>query len=550
MKKVFWILLTLMIAGGAAMWWFARRDNNMYRLVPKDAHIVMSLSIPALASELSPELLGRFNMMDTLRKELLSSGDTAKFDRIRKLRESGSNFGIDFLSDLVYFMTRYEGLDFHGVVFDISDPAEFRKLIDAIDPNQYVDMRANYSVIDLSDGMFLAWNKRGGILIKNDYNYAYARNIIRSNFIVETFNRTEKESILSMEAYQNSKKPEFLFQIYANAMAMDTAKVRVYEDGMEMLQKKDQVGFSLIKDTYMIGGIKHADQSLIFDFRIISWLTGQPLKNAGEARVLSEAHARKLSEVNPIFMLTMGQRDENLDSLFMSETTKKPVEEVMAKMNWTEQDMRSILNAEMSFSFYGISRVPFDPNVDQLPFSRDLVGTDESGKVYMKVPAFNAEFVHSDRALLDRTMEKLCEYDEYFKRYEDHFLCSAFGFNFHVRPTEMGVKIGNYDASLHVNETPNPGPYQDQVLNNVTKYPFYLYTNLNGSTYNADTKDFMEKYSDSMEQASVWLSQFEYLEFKGDYGEVQMVLKFKDGDAKLLDRIIHLMDAIRNPIVS
>lgn len=551
MKKVFWILLILLVAGGAAFWWLARRDNNMYRLVPKDAHMVMSVSIPAMASEISPELLGRINWMDTVRKELLSKGDTAMFDRIRTLKDAGSNFGVDILSDLVFFTTRYEGLDFRAFVFDIADPAEFRKLINAIDPTVIVDMKANYSVINLNEGLFLAWNKRGGIIVMNDYSYAYARNIIRSNFIVETFSRQEDQSILSLEAYQNSRKEKKLMHVYANMMAMDTAKVRVYEDGDEVLRKQENIMVSSqYKDCYMVGGLKHENQALIFDGQFISWATGQSAGTAYTGKGLTEAHVNKLAEMNPMVLFTVGERGAMMDSLFANPDSKEAMQEVLSTMNWTEEECKSLLKAELSFAFHGITKVPFDPAVDQLPFDRSMIGTDESGNVFMKMPTFNLELVHADRALLERSMQKLLDFSNYFKSYDDHVLFSAFGFNFHIRPTDMGLSMGNYDANMQRGETTNNAEMRDLVLNGASKNALYTYINLNASRLNNDTRDFIQKYASSMEVSGGVLEQFEYLEIQGGSEGMKMVLKFKDGDAKLFDRVIHLFEAIRNPTVS
>lgn len=551
MKKVFWIILTLLVAGGAAFWWLARRDNNMYRLVPKDAHIVMSVSIPAMATEISPELLGRINWMDTVRKELLSKGDTAMFDRIRTLKDAGSNFGVDILSDLVFFTTRYEGLDFRAFVFDIADPAEFRKLINAIDPTVIVDMKANYSVINLNDGLFLAWNKRGGIFVMNDYSYAYARNIIRSNFIVETFSRQEDQSILSLEAYQNSRNDKKLMYVYANMMAMDTAKVRVYEDGDEVLRKRDNILVAnQYKDCYMVGGLKHENQALVFDGQFISWTTGLHAETAYAGKGLTEAHAQKLTGMNPMVLLTSGERTAMMDSLFTNPDTKESMQEMLSTMNWTEEECKSLLKAEFSFGFQGITKVPFDPAVDQLPFDRNLIGTDESGNVFMKVPTFNMEVVHADRALLDRSMKKLLDFSTFFKSYDDHVMFSALGFNFHIRPSDLGVTMGNYQANTQQSEAINNPEVRDLVLNGTTKNAVYMYVNLNASRFNDDTKEFLEKYASSMEVSGGVLQQFEYLEVMGGTEGLKLVLKFKDGDAKLFDRVIHLFEAMRNPTVS
>ncbi len=551
MKKVFWILFALLLGGGAAFWWLARRDNNMYRLVPRDAHIVMSVSIPALASEISPEVMGRFNLMDSVRKQLLDKGDTAMFNRIRTLRDQGSNFGLDILSDVVFFTTRYEGLDFRAFVFDIADPAEFRKLVNAIDPGVIVDMKANYSVINLSDGLFLAWNKRGGIVVMNEYSYAYARNIIRSNFIVETFSRSEEESILGLEAYQKSRKQDNLLQMYANIMAMDTAKVRMYEDGEEVLRKKDDLlSMGIYKDCYLTGGLKHQNQALIFEGQFTSWTTGQAASTAYLGNGLSESHARKLGSTNPLMLLSLGQRGNMMDSLFTNADSKDMMGELMATMNWSEEECKSILKSELSLAFHGVTRVPFDPAVDQLPFDRSLTGTDESGNVYMKIPTFSAELVHEDRVLLQRSMEKLLQFPDYFKRYDDHVLGTVFGFNFHIRPTDLGISVGNYNAQMQASEQQNSSEIQDLILNGASRNAMYAYFNMNVSRFNKDSKELMDQYASSMESTDGLFQQFDYMEILGGSDGLKVVLKFKQGDEKLIDRMIHLMDALRNPTVS
>lgn len=551
MKKVFWIIVVLLVGVGAAVWWFVRKDNNMYRLVPKDAHIVMSLSIPSLLSEISLDELKDLNLMDKIQGELKGMRDTAAFERIKALKESGSNFGVDLLSDVVLFKSKYEGLDFYGFVFDIADPAEFRKVLTALDPGFIIDMKANYSVMDLSEGTFLAWNKRGGIIVRNDYNYAYAKRIIRSNFIVETFSRGEDKSIISLPAFQTNRNPDYLVSLFVNYEAMDTSKVRDF-DNDEMLVAPDKVfSKAMLGKSYFAGGLKHQNQTLIMDGKIMSFETGAAPFSAYTGRGISEAHAKCIANADPICVMGCAARQTSvLDSLVAGSEIKNYWADIENALGWDETAFKSILSSEFSFAFHGVSRLPFDPETDIAPYDRSLMGMDENGEMYTKAMTFSAHLVNSDKALLRSTMDALVAKNPMVEALDEGWFFMIGDFRVHIVETPIGLCITNHTGLIDGFKQGSIGTLSDPIMNGLIQNQVFGFLNVSPTTFNEDTKGLMEKYLGEEPSGNLFFSQFENLTTTFNEGRMELRIKLKQGEEKLINRIIGIFNEIKNPAVS
>jgi Domain of unknown function (DUF4836) len=551
MKKVFYLITFILLAGGVALWWFVRKDNNMYRLVPKDAHIVLSLSIPNLIKEVSLEELKNLHLGDNVKDELMGLKDTLAAKRIKELFESGSTFGVDYKSDVIFYTTRYEGLDFQCVVFDISDPAEFRKFVNAIDPGLIIDMKANYSVLDLSDGLFLAWNKRGGIFIRNEYNYAYARRIIRSNFIVETFSRSEENCILGLPQYVNSKNDQDLISVFANYCAMDSAKVREYDDG-EVLRKKESL-YSLpgMNQMYIAGGISHENQTLVMNASMKSLVTNLPVYGGFETNGISDAHARAIAEKDPLFCFAAAARKEwSVDSLFEAPEELADFEKSLGEIGLNKLDLALLLKAEFSMAFHGFSKVPFNPETDRVPLDRSLLVMGEDGAMFSQTPTFSMQLIFQDKTQMHRIMESLMAHNPNIEHDGDHWFVQLGGFRLHLVETPLGLCATNQVAWLDKFKAGNLGVLSDQLMNGLTQNGGYLYFNANKETYDAGTQELLTKFSGRDDHVAWWDHQFDNLSMTMNDGRIEMRLKLRDGEPMLINRILKIYKEAKNPIVS
>jgi Domain of unknown function (DUF4836) len=550
MKKVFWFLLLLLIGTGAALWWYVRKDNNMYRLVPKDAHLVLSLSIPALLNEVSLEELKKLDLMDQFNQSFKTLEDTVVAKRINELRSAGSNFGVDVFSDVVFFKSRYEGLDFYGLVFDISDPAEFRKLLNAIDPGYIIDMKANYSVMDLSDGTFLAWNKRGGIVVHNDYNYAYAKKIIRNNFIVETFSRSEGESILGLPAFQNSRNPDYLVSGFANYQAMDTAKVRVYDDGESLVKQESLLAMTEVKDAYAVFGLKHQNQALILEGQLVSFVTGLSPIDGFLSGGLSDAHVQSIAAADPLFVLGCAARNGNqLDSLVANPDLSEGWREWLNKMNLNTEEAKQLFGSEVSVAFHGMKSVPFDSQEDMAPLDRSHLELGSDGDMYANEWVFSAHLVNENKQMLDKTLLALSKEFSLLQPDGEDWTLSVGSYRFFIVKTPLGLCFTN-DQENTVKYKHGPmGAMSDALMNGLTQNQMFLYANLDPATYNPLTKSAAEKLTGEG-GGNVLTRQFKFVQMSQKDGRVQLKLQLVDGEEKLFNRILKIWEQSKNPIVS
>jgi Domain of unknown function (DUF4836) len=550
MKKVFWFLFVLLVGSLVGLWWYVRKDNNMYRLVPKDAHLVMSLSIPALLNEISIDELKKLDIMDQFKGEFRELKDTVVLSRINALRDAGSNFGVDLFSDVVFFTTRYEGLDFKGLVFDIADPAEFRKLLNAIDPGYIIDMKANYSVMDLSEGTFLAWNKRGGIVVHNDYNYAYAKRTIRSNFIVETFSRSEEECIIGLPAFQANQDDNYLVRVFGNYQALDSAKVRLIDEGEVLVPPTSMFGGGLLKDSYFTGGIKHQNQTLILDGQVVSFVTGKVPFDQYTAKGLSEAHTKSIGSANPLALLGFAPRHgHDLDSLMAMPELNAAWSEWREKMGWSQEDAYSLFGSEFSFAFHGVSRVPFDSKTDVAPWDRSLLNMDEKGEMYVKQWTFSAHLVNNNAPLLQRTLDSLQVHNQLLENSGDDWIITMGNFKMYLVKTPLGLCLTNHKGKLEDFRNGQSGVMSDLLMNGLLNNQGFMYANLNPATFDEDTKDAITKLMGD-ESGNIVLRQFQDLSCEMKDGQFEMRLKLIEGEEKLLNRVIRIFNEVKNPAVS
>jgi hypothetical protein len=87
-------------------------------------------------------------------------------------------------------------------------------------------------------------------------------------------------------------------------------------------------------------------------------------------------------------------------------------------------------------------------------------------------------------------------------------------------------------------------------MNGLIQNQVFGFLNVSPTTFNEDTKGLMEKYLGEEPSGNVFFSQFENLTTTFNEGRMELRIKLKQGEEKLINRIIGIFNEIKNPAVS
>lgn len=516
--------------------------------IPKNAGIIFHVDGKSIAEKSGVEDITTTNLYKMM-KENIGQGQEKAFADFEPILKNTAESGINTLGDMYFFTFKKEEVNYYAAHLNLTDKAKFETFIKKISAtaNETINLKELDGFTYYGDG------EGSPVMMWNDKSLMLLADMTQANAIEKTaqtarslFTAKKSESIVStddLDSFLKNKKDmnvwlnyEYFFESLApmqkmlmqSNLAMDFKGVTVaayldFQDGQTVMEFETTMNDEMKK---------RMEENKIFksefDKDILKYFPAKTFLNISGA-----------IDVLGYYNLVMKGLEEQQVS------PKQMDESVQSSLGMTLKEALNEFSGELVFNLHGFTFV--DKEVMDYEALIENGGEGDPSKytkmVKSPMPLMSFGTVLNGDKLFSILMEKfgtmvvknegyysvaLGDYTLYFNMFEKSLVAT--------NDLALITKIakGDFSGSLE----------KGQVADNLDKFPFYAFIDLNFDNYPAEIKDWIaENTGENSKAVFGMLSIYDRLEFiPENYFKGKVILMMKDKKTNSLKSVISSID--------
>lgn len=344
--KTVFIVLSILGVGAIAVWFFSQRSNKHLKLIPKDALIVGTADWAALAKKADFAKLRELEFFKTYQEDL----ETEEPEINRHLQEIVNNptsTGINLLSEMYFYVTNLENVNYNVAVVAINDVARFERMLMGFDHTMHIQVGYNCHYLSLDNTSVLAWDDETAMIAIAD-SYRLQDNWQRM-FAEWTYGQLPEQTMKEHAVFDDLMDEDRDVKAFINGPAVLRMMKREYKGEASFIPKN----LAILEDNYMMMGLNFGDDDISLDLNLYNLNPEyEKLKEIGMDGI-SEGHMSLLSNQAVSTAILALRTDKTIEYLNQHPESKKELTTFLESIQMSETDFASAFSGEYSFNWYG-----------------------------------------------------------------------------------------------------------------------------------------------------------------------------------------------------